>query len=111
RSADAGPCNVATGSGCNPVAQVRLHLVDLDNPQSATGRIDLYRRTPDGAYLPADCKILGPGSYDCGSYKPGSAMVVVGTFTKYPEPIQQVIYPDGRAVVVKSQDIYFLAIP
>jgi hypothetical protein len=110
-SADAGPCNVATGTGCNPVAQALLHLVDPDSPQSAAGRLDLYRQMPDGAYVPADCKILGPGSYDCGSLTPGSVLVVVGTFTKYPEPIQQVIYPDGRAVVVHSRDIYFLTVP
>jgi hypothetical protein len=109
QSAGAGPCNVATGVGCNPVALTRLHLVDPDSANTETNRLDLYRQTSSG-YEPVSCRILGVGSYDCGAYVPGSLMVVDGTFTKYAEPVQQVIQPDGRAVVIRSQDIYFLAV-
>ncbi len=110
QSAGAGPCNVATGVGCNPVALTRLHLVDPGSPNTATNRVDLYRQTSAGTYEPAGCKILGVGSYDCGAYPPGTVMVVEGTFTKYAEPIQQVTYPDGRVVVIRTQDIYFLTV-
>ncbi len=109
-SAGAGPCTPATGVGCNPVALTRLHVVDPDALDQSAARIDLYRRTSTG-FEPYACTILGPGSYDCGAYKPGTVTVVDGLFTKYAQPVQQVIQPDGTTTVIRSEDVYILVVP
>ena len=108
-SAGAGPCNRVTGEGCNPVAMVRLHLADPDHPASGD-RVDLYRASASGRDEPITCRILEAGSYDCAPYTAGSVVVLEGIFKRYPEPVQQVIHPDGRADVIRTRDIFFLVV-
>jgi hypothetical protein len=59
---------------------------------------------------PAECTIRRSGAYDCGRYTPGSIMIVAGTLVKYREAVQQVIYPDGKVVVLQSRDRYVLVV-
>ncbi len=107
----ARPCHVVTGEGCNQATRATLYLVDPQDLDATTNRLNLYRRTSQGTYVPVECGILKEGTYDCGSYTPGSIMVVDGTFAKQAEPAQQVIYPDGSVAVLQYRDVYFLVIP
>ena len=64
------------------------HLVDADQSTGVTGRLDLCGG-PGGHARRARCSVRIGDCVRCS----GSVLVVVGTFTKYPEPIRQVIYP------------------